>query len=156
MASSKPDWLALDWKVKQDMIWAEVNKDPTPGEYHPQNAFIESMKTTFQNQWDVLPAGRDKVIHGIGAICPFTLDIAEDSPYTGMLKAGQANGLLRMAGATDWTQIYEKGLTPGVAIKFLRSGTHSANVMSTYGLEPIPNDNYDYFSVSCANHVQGN
>lgn len=153
LASSKPDWLALDWKAKQEKIWKEVNADPSPGAYHPQNAFTESMKTTFQNQWDVLPAGRDKVIHGIGSICPFSIEITEDSPFTGMLKPGLANGLMRLAGATDWTKFYEKGLVPGVAIKFLRSGTHSANILSTYALEPIPHDNFDYFAVTVANHV---
>ena len=39
--------------------------------------FTESLITTFENEWDVLPAGRHKAIHGNGAICPFTIDISQ-------------------------------------------------------------------------------
>merc|ERR1711976_81894 len=50
LASSKPDWLALDWKVKQDLIWAEVQADPTSGEYHTEQMLTEGIMTTFENQ----------------------------------------------------------------------------------------------------------
>ena len=42
-------------------------------------------KTTFENEWDVMPAGRQKAIHGVGAVCPFTVDVSADSPFTGLL-----------------------------------------------------------------------
>ena len=43
------------------MIWQEVKADPNFGEYHPANALTESVVTTFENEWDVMPAGRVKV-----------------------------------------------------------------------------------------------
>ena len=44
------------------------------------------MVTTFENDWDVMPAGRKKAAHGVGGVCPFTVDVSEDSPFTGLLK----------------------------------------------------------------------
>ena len=63
-----------------------------------------------------MPAGRIKIIHGIGAVCPFAVDIAADSPFTGVLKAGQVNGFIRMGGAADWTSILTPGMTPGAGL----------------------------------------
>ena len=44
------------------------------------------MKTSFDDEWDVMPNGRHKAIHSVGAVCPFKIDVAHDSPYTGLLK----------------------------------------------------------------------
>ena len=153
MASSKPDWLALDWKVKQDLIWAEVKADPTFGGYHVEQAATESVITSFENQWDVMPAGRVKIIHGIGAVCPISIDIAADSPFTGVLKAGQTNGFIRMGGAADWTSILTPGMTPGAGLKFLRTGEASANVVVLNNLNPLPGFNHNFFAVPLRNHV---
>ena len=84
--SSKADWVALDWKTKHDEIWSEIKADPTFGHYDPPKLFLESVITSFENEWDVMPAGRVKAIHGIGAVCPFSVDISESSPFTGLLK----------------------------------------------------------------------
>ena len=84
--SSRPDYVALDWKTKHDQIWAEVKADPSLGAYHPVAFFQESVVTTFENEWDVMPAGRQKAAHGVGGVCPFTVDVSEDSPFTGLLK----------------------------------------------------------------------
>ena len=75
--SSKPDYVDLDWKIKHDMIWAEIKADPSFGAYHPTDLFTESVVTSFENEWDVMPAGRRKAIHGVGAVCPFTVDISQ-------------------------------------------------------------------------------
>ena len=60
--SSKPDYVDLDWKIKHDMIWAEIKADPSFGAYHPTDLFTESVVTSFENEWDVMPAGRVKVL----------------------------------------------------------------------------------------------
>lgn len=67
----------MNWRVKQDLVWTEVKADSRLGAYHPEAMLTESVVTTFENQWDVMPAGRVKVIHGIGAVCPFSIDITE-------------------------------------------------------------------------------
>ena len=155
MASSKPDWLALDWKVKQDLVWAEVKSDSSFGSYHVEQAFTESVVTSFENQWDVMPAGRVKIIHGIGAVCPVSIDISSDSPFTGVLKAGQSTGFIRMGGAADWTSFLTPGMTPGAGLKFLRTGAASANVVLINNLNPLPDNNHNFFAVPLRNHVPG-
>ena len=77
-------------------MWDLIKADGSFGSYHPTDLFTESVVTTFENEWDVMPAGRIKAIHGIGAICPFTVDLAADSPFTGLLTGGkQITGLIR-------------------------------------------------------------
>ena len=81
--SSKPDYLALDWETKHDQLWSEIKSDSSLGEYYPTQMFTESLITTFENEWDVLPKGRNKAIHGNGAICPFTVDVSNGKIYSG-------------------------------------------------------------------------
>ena len=75
--SSKPEYVALNWKTKHDQIWSEIKSDASFGDYYPSEIFTESLMTTFENEWDVLPAGRHKAIHGVGVVCPFTVDISQ-------------------------------------------------------------------------------
>ena len=77
--SSKPDYVAQDWQTKHDQLWSEIKSDASNGGYFPSDAFSESLITSFENEWDVMPAGRRKTIHGVGAICPFTVDILPGS-----------------------------------------------------------------------------
>ena len=77
--SSKPDYVSQDWQTKHDQLWSEIKSDPSNGGYFPSDAFSESLITSFENEWDVMPAGRRKTIHGVGAICPFTVDILPGS-----------------------------------------------------------------------------
>ena len=78
-----------------------------------------------ENEWDVVPIGRKKFNHGLGAVCKFSLDI-KHSPYTGLLKNGKTTGLIRSSLARS-TNI--NTYLPSASLKFLRSGTSSANVV---------------------------
>jgi len=152
--SSRPDWVALDWKTKHEKIWSEVKADPTFGKYDPPSLFLESVITSFENEWDIMPAGRVKAIHGIGAVCPFTVDVSENSPFSGLLKPGaQITGFIRMGPGIDFMDPLSSGFLPGAAIKFLRSGTHSANWVLFNTLNPLPDNNHNLFSVPLQNHV---
>ena len=84
------------------------------------------MVTSMENEWDYMPAGREKINHGVGAVCKFTLNIT-DSPYTGMLKNGLQTGLLRISLARV-TNV--DTYLPSAGIKFLRSGVPSANFVA--------------------------
>ena len=74
--NSKPDHLTLDWKTKHNQLWSEITSNSSLGKFHTQQMFTQSVITSFENEWDVLPKGRDKSIHGQGSICPFTLDVS--------------------------------------------------------------------------------
>ena len=90
-----------------------------------------------------MPAGRKKSTGVVGSVCKFTLDI-KDSSYTGLFKNGEKTGLIRFI-LTDFA--FGRGAVPEAAIKFLRSGTTSANVVfarSLLGTSGYP-DNYNIF-----------
>ena len=47
------------------------------------------------------------------------------------------------------------GFLPGAAVKFLRSGTSSANFVLFNELNPLPDQNHNLFAVPLTNHVGG-
>jgi len=76
--SSKPDYIAQTWAEKQEQMWAKIVADdsiaPQP---NPLDILFESVKTTFDDEWDNMPNGRSKYIHPAGAVCPFVVDIKD-------------------------------------------------------------------------------
>ena len=98
-----------------------------------------------------MPRGRVKVVHSIGGVCKFTLNI-QNSIYSGLLKNGERTGIIRMGSARDVSA--SAGVKPGVALKFLRTGRLSANFFVMNTLNSIPNQNYNFFSVPLTNHIQ--
>ena len=77
------------------------------------------------------------------------MDISNDSPFTGVFKAGETvSGLIRLGAAADFP-----GLTPGIGVKFLRTGTMSANLVALKSLDAIPNENYNFFAVTLSNLI---
>ena len=152
LASSKPDYLALDWQSKQDQLWSEILKDSSFGPYpNPAGIEFESVLTSFDDEWDVMPAGRLKYIHSVGSICPFVVNIAADSPYSGMFKSGESHGFIRMGSATPIG--YLLGVTPGIGIKFLRSGVKSANFVALNQLAKMDDNRHNFFAVPLRNHL---
>ena len=91
--SSRPNYVALDWKTKHDEIWSKINADKSFGAFHAPQLMLESVVTSFENEWDVLPAGRQKTLHGVGGVCSFFIDISNDSPFTGILKVRKSRTL---------------------------------------------------------------
>ena len=83
-----------------------------------------------------MPEGRQKYLHGVGAVCKFTLDI-QDSPYTGLFKNGVQTGIIRIGSALDigGGSEYGAGLFPGAGIKFLRTGKSSGNIVVSLELK---------------------
>ena len=106
------------------------------------------MVTTYENEWDWKPAGRDTYNHVLGAVCKFTLNIT-DSPYTGMLKDGIQTGLIRISLIQDPVTRY----LPTAAVKFLRSGVKSANFVVLPQINDRTNNIFDPDYYPLTNHV---
>ena len=58
-----------------------------------------------------------------------------------------------MGGGVDFMDPMSPGFLPGAAVKFLRSGTSSANWVLFNELNPLPNNNHNMFAVPMQNHV---
>jgi len=148
---NRPEYKTLDWKSKHDLVWNKVTADNTMGQSYPTDAFTESLMTVFENEWDFLPEGRRKAIHGTGVVCPIKMQTSADSPFTGLFAPNQEiHGFMRMGPASDFS---DAGLVPGIGIKFLRTGTKSANFLLLNSLEPLPDKNFDFFAAPVSNHL---
>ena len=78
-----------------------------------------------------------------------------DSPFTGLFKSGKkVIGFMRMSwSAPNFLDLStQPELTPGVSIKFLRSGTSSANFVTTNSMDSLP-DKTNFFSTPLSNHI---
>lgn len=108
----------------------------------------ESAQTTFYNKGDEMPSGRVKAIHGIGVVCSFKIDNTDESPYTGLFEPGRQEGFIRMGSAVDYSN---GGLTPGVGIKFPRTGRLSGNYVALHSLEF--GQSWNFFASNLSNHI---
>jgi len=145
----------LTWDQKQNGLWTQITADETSADIaNPLTMLTESVQDTFHVNSDVMPAGRKKVIHGVGAVCKFNMEISKDSPYTGVFAAGTtAHGLIRMGSALAVDK--KSGVVPGVGVKFLRTGVQSGNYVALHTLAPLPDNDYNFFAKTISNHIPG-
>lgn len=152
---NNPAWSSASSADKKDVLWREV--EATQGQSQDlQNIIVTidsavkvSMRTPFDNSRDVMEEGRRKVIHEQGVVCGFELEVARDSPYTGLLSRGIVQGLLRMGSAAPPVGL--PGFLPGVAFKFMRDGMRSANFVALRTTAPGGSPNF--FEGELSNHV---
>jgi len=112
------------------------------------NMLGESIQTTFDDQWDVMPAGRLKYIHSVGIHCSVNFEITS-TKYTGVFEAGKHDAILRLGSATPVKTT--GGTVPGIGMKFLRSNVHSANWVQLKSLAGGPS--YDMFGYTLSTHI---
>lgn len=143
------------WDKKLKDLWGQITDDETSGKpVNPLKMLVESIQTSFDVHSDVMPAGRQKVIHGVGAVCKFNLQISATSPFSGVLKANNvAHGLIRMGSALAVD--LKSGVVPGVGVKFLRSKVPSGNYVALNTLAALPDNSYNFFEKRLSNHIPG-
>lgn len=135
---------------KNDYFWGKITANKKRGEYASQTvAITEDVQMSFWDMKDEMPAGRVKSIHGVGSICQFTMDVAKNSPYTGLFSAGPQTGFIRMGGATSWDKS-SAGFPPGLGIKFTRSGVHSGNFVALVSLDA---STWNFMAFNFSNHI---
>jgi len=127
---------ALSATRKMDQIWEQVVSNSSSGPVlSPAETFgalmTQSMISTFDTVRDTLPDSRRnmKVGHQQGTVLQIDFEVDSGSPYSGMLAAGTHRGLMRLGSASP----PEQATQPGLALKFLRSGVHSANTVALRG-----------------------
>jgi len=141
---------AKTFQEKNEYFWSRVTADKKRGDYaSPKVIFAEDIQTSFWDFKDEMPAGRVKGIHGVGAVCQFRLDIAHDSPYTGLFAPGPQDGFVRMGGATNFDKT-KKGYPPGLGIKFARTGVQSGSTVALVSLDTAV---FNFFKMNFSNHI---
>jgi len=139
-------------------IDANKKSAPWPSTLETSALFLESMDTTFDFEGDDFPTQgliiktlRKKLIHSVGAVVE-TRYVSLNSTYSGLYGSGCSNALLRFSIAVQAkTTGEEDAFTPGIAIKFLRSGVPSANIFAMYSLMGQPG--FNFFKHDLSSHV---
>lgn len=111
---------------------------------------LSSVRTSFDNYRPEMPSKRVKMIHTVGSVCQFDLDISSGSPFTGLLSPGLKTGLIRMGGAVD-ANSQGDGMTPGLGFKLPRSGRPDGDFVMLYSL--AFGDSWDFFKSNQSNHI---
>jgi len=144
------DFEAKSYSEKNDIFWKRIVADTTRAAKYPNVLGIleESIQTSFDNMKDQMPNGRQKMIHTIGSICQFKLDISDKSPYTGLFGPGAQHGFIRMGSAADYSN---GGLTPGLGFKFARTGIHSGGYVALHSLDL--GQSWNFFKYNLSNHI---
>ena len=74
------------------------------------------------------PRQRKKFLHQQGVVATAEFNILQnDLNYTGIFASGAKNVVVRLSEADITHDDFSHGANPSVALKFLRSGVHSAN-----------------------------
>jgi len=125
------DFVSLSAGRKTDLLWGKIIANSRSGPLLSKVGTLKeiltvSMISTFDNVRESMPEGRKKVIHGNGVMLQFDFQVQGNSPYSGMLAPGTHRGLMRLGSAMP----PESATFPGIGIKFLRSGIHSANTVA--------------------------
>lgn len=110
-------------------------------------SFLTSVRTTFDNFLPEMPNGREKNIHTAGAVCTVDMDVSS-SEYTGLFGEGSQRGFIRMglAAAPD-----DEGITPGIGLKFPRSGEPSGDFVAMHKTDGgLP---WNFFANNMSNHI---
>lgn len=113
---------------------------------------VESMKTTFENNSDVMVEGRQKVIHSVGYIAKIELVNNTNATLTGAFHGANNIGFLRAGFIADPRISESQGkLQVGIALKIMRSKVKSANVVAFFN--PDGQTEFDFFAHPMLSHV---
>jgi len=158
-----PNYQQEDSNLKGFQLYQASLNDRTPGKfytYEEAELFIENTSLSFNTVGDEMPyqfAGlkkRLKVIHSVGVVGRGSWVANPDSPFTGVLGSGCKNVILRLSVAQRPLVILGKTLVPfvpGVALKCLRDGVPSGNMVFMYSLGG--QTSYNFFKHDLSNHV---
>ncbi|CDW76274.1 UNKNOWN [Stylonychia lemnae] len=126
--------------------------------------FFENVAVTTQRvadtYEDTLIGRRFKFVHSVGSLAKFQYTTTANAEgYTGIFASGCDNGIIRFSTAKEFItskssadQAYDNFI-PAIAMKFLRSGVHSGNVMGMYGVNGI--HSWNFFKEDFSNHIPG-
>jgi len=160
---SSKTYLSKKAQDKFNQLWAKIIENETPLEFYSNfevsKIFFSDLWVSFNEQGDVLPDGRKKLIHTVGLVAQATfVPNLENNPYTGIFRGSQ-NAFIRFSVAKqlDTSKTTAAGalgnFAPGIALKFLRDGVASANLVAMFSTSgqsswnPFKNDFTNSFSL---------
>ena len=107
------------------------------------------MGTSFNLEADELPQNRPKINHSQGTVARVSWEDLGGHPYTGLYQ-GSEMGLIRLSEG-NFILPEAPGLTPTLAIKFLRDGMESVNHLANTNFEP--SSSWNFFAQDFLSHI---
>ena len=104
--------------------------------------FTNDMNVTFDHLGDMMPYGREKLVHPQGVVMKVAFIPEPDTKYTGMFKQAD-HGIMRISDFVNADPEEGQQFTsPSMAVKFLRDGKHAADTVSMVSLDGQPSFNF--------------
>ena len=119
--------------------------------------FIQSVQETFDELGDAWENTwywtRHKYIHAVGATgrVKWIPNPKAAGKYRGIFENGSDTAIVRFSAATEPSA--KQNLIPGMGLKILRDGMHSANLVAMNSLDGNPENNWDFFAKDFTNHI---
>lgn len=158
------EYIKLSAEKKKNLLWSACSAEQKPygwwSAFNLARIFFEDMKPSFDNVYDVMPDDdRNKYIHSVGTVGKFVIESEPDQPFTGIFKGCKhVIGRLSVAKEPSTSNSTKKtpngavgNFTPGMAIKCLRDGIKSANIIVMYSVEGQPS--WNFFEKDFTNHI---
>jgi len=150
---------AQSYQEKTDQLWDRVTDRSVEGKSGPDHLAVHtlntllaySMITPFDDNMEVMPAGRERLIHSQAVVCKIDLKVDSHSPFTGVLSPGSHPGMIRFGSAASLNEPLLPKIFPGFGIKFLRSGKRSANWVNLRSVGDA--GSWNFFESQFSNHV---
>ena len=157
------EYQAMTASKKQEDIMVEVARDNgSRGSWYSKFKTATTLLLTQSNapsvdyQGDTMPPGklyghRQRVIHSLGTIAKVELkpQATSSHPFTGIFE-GASHGIIRLSLAGEISAI--KSFTPGFALKFLRDGLPSVNLVAMPSVDG-QGDDYNFFAKEFCNNI---
>ncbi len=151
------NYKTLEGCKKQEILWDEIKRTEHRGNpklnkfgfFDLLGMFMQklSKKTTVYS--DVAEKGWKKYLHPYGSIAKVKIVPVEGHNYTGLFDGADC-GLMRLSLTYRVTK--KRPFAPGLALKILRDGSHSANVSALYAMEG-QGENHNFFENPLSNIV---
>lgn len=140
------------WSTQMTNLWKKVSASSStsaspPGLSAVTDSLKWSVRTTFDNYENELPAGRKKGIHSRGSVCKISWE-KNWSPFTGLLAKGTVKGFMRIGLAAKGN---DQGHTPGWGFMFPRSGQPAGAFVAMHSTDS--GQPWNIYKNNISNHV---
>ncbi|MEB3214288.1 MAG: hypothetical protein VKL39_23265 [Leptolyngbyaceae bacterium] len=154
MGALPTDYQSWTAQKKQEFLWenrivkSQYDALPPLRKIDVTGLFLTALRKKMDRQSDEVPANWNKAIHAHGSVAKITFVPEPNTPFTGMFARAEY-GLLRVSLTGDPG---DRGVAPGLAIKFFVDGRHSENVSALVSLTG-QGQNYNVFANEFSNIV---
>lgn len=141
------EYLSLDRHDKLEILWKKIEEDDTPIEEAEGSFFLADMAGVFDEQGDEFDC-RHKTAHQFGNIGKVRWVDLQGHNYTGIFNGGSDTGFARLSSQfpVRVENEHSEFMNPSIALKFLRDGVDSANIMAN--ATPFGQSSFNFFENS--------